>query len=101
MAATPAKLYRGTATTTLTTAYTAPSATTAILTNLIVSNTTSSAATVSIQVDGFYLMKQSPVPPNGMLALDLSQVIPPSSTIKVQASVATAVDVHASGVEVT
>jgi hypothetical protein len=100
MAASPIVLHRGNVTTTRTTGYTAPGGVRAILTNLVISNVTSSYAAIDLWIDGFQFYSGTPVPPNGVIALDMAQVIESGATIEAEASADSALVIHACGVEV-
>ncbi|WJN63036.1 hypothetical protein [Streptomyces phage phiScoe3] len=99
MANTPTCLYRGNTTTSLATVYTVPAKTTAIITNVVIANSGTTAATVLLQLDGFAIVPNTPVPANGIFTLDITQVLAEAKAVKVQAS-STTVAVHVSGVEV-
>ena len=98
---TPKTLFRGAATTTTsTTLYTVPSATTAIVTNIVVTNTGSSAATFTIALDDVSLATAVNVTASDSTVIDLKQVLSAADTIKGGAS-ATTVNFHISGVEIS
>ena len=100
MATTTKVLFRGAATTTLTTTlYTVPSATTAVVTNIIVTNTAATAATFDIALNGTKLADTVAIAADSIFALDLKQVISATQTIQGGAS-ATTVNFHISGVEI-
>ena len=100
MATTSKALFRGAATTTLTTTlYTVPSATTAVVTNIVVANTAASAATFDLSLDGVKLADEVAIAADSIFALDLKQVISATETIQGGAS-ATTVNFHISGVEI-
>jgi hypothetical protein len=100
MATTTKALFRGTATTTLTTTlYTVPSATTAVVTNIIVTNTAATAATFDLSLNGTKLADTVAIAADSIFALDLKQVISATQTIQGGAS-ATTVNFHISGVEI-
>ena len=100
MATTSKALFRGAATTTLTTTlYTVPSATTAVVTNIIVANTAASAATFDLSLNGVKLADSVAIAADSIFALDLKQVISATETIQGGAS-ATTVNFHISGVEI-
>jgi len=99
MATTSKVLARTAAATTSTTVYTVPSATTTIVTNIGVTNTTASAATASILLNDVSLLASVSVDANSTIFVDLKQVLSATQTIKGSAST-TAVNFHISGVEV-
>jgi hypothetical protein len=100
MATTSKALFRGAATTTLTTTlYTVPSATTAVVTNIVVTNTAATAATFDLSLNGVKLADGVAIAADSIFALDLKQVISATQTIQGGAS-ATTVNFHISGVEI-
>ena len=101
MATTSKALFRGAATTTLTTTlYTVPSATTAVVTNIVVTNTAATAATFDLSLNGVKLADTVAIAADTIFALDLKQVINATQTIQGGAS-ATTVNFHISGVEIS
>jgi hypothetical protein len=100
MATVSKALFRGAATTTLTTTlYTVPSATTAVVTNIVVTNTAATAATFDLSLNGVKLADSVAIAADSIFALDLKQVISATETIQGGAS-ATTVNFHISGVEI-
>jgi len=100
MATVSKALFRGAATTTLTTTlYTVPSATTAVVTNIVVANTAATAATFDLSLNGVKLADAVSIAADSIFALDLKQVISATETIQGGAS-ATTVNFHISGVEI-
>lgn len=100
MATTTKALFRGAATTTLTTTlYTVPASTTAIVTNIVITNTASSAATFDLALNGVKLADAVSIAADSLTVIDLKQVISAGQTIQGGAS-ATTVNFHISGVEV-
>ncbi len=93
-------LFRGAAATIPTTLYTTPATTTAIVTNIVVCNPTSSATTASLLLNDIDLVGSVAVPANSSAFFDLKQVLPAGQTVKGLAS-STSVDFHISGVEVS
>jgi hypothetical protein len=83
----------------LATVYTVPTKTKTIVTNIVVTNSGTTAATVLLQIGGYAIVPNTPVPANGIFTLDVTQVIEETNTVKVQAS-STTCAVHVSGVEV-
>ncbi|AKY03331.1 hypothetical protein FDI80_gp21 [Streptomyces phage Aaronocolus] len=101
MANFPTRLFRGVASTTLTSVYTVPADTTTIVTNIVIANTNSSATSVLVKMGAITVVPNTPVPANGIFTLDMSQVMDiAGQAIEVQGS-ASGVGVHISGVEVT
>lgn len=101
MATTTSKaLFRGAATTTLTTTlYTVPAATTAIITNIVVTNTATTAATFDLAFAGVKFADAVAIAADSIAIFDIKQVINASQSIAGGAS-ATTVNFHISGVEV-
>jgi hypothetical protein len=99
MATTTKALFRGAASTSSTTLYTVPSATTAVVTNIVIANPTSSAVTASLLLDNIDLVGSVSVAANSSAFFDLKQVLATTKTIKGSAS-STSVDFHISGVEI-
>lgn len=100
MAVTSKALFRGAATTTLTTTlYTVPASTTAIVTNIVVTNTGSSAYTFDLAFDGVKFAAGTTIAANSIATFDIKQAIAATKTIQGGASNA-AVNFHISGVEV-
>lgn len=100
MATTAKALFRGAATTnTSTTLYTVPSATTTIVTNIVVTNTASSDATFTLALDDVAFATTVTVGGYDSTVLDVKQVLGTGKTIKGGAS-ATTVNLHISGVEI-
>lgn len=100
MATTTKALFRGAATTTLTTTlYTVPSATTAVVTNIVVTNTGASAYTFDLALNGTKLASGTSIAANSIATFDIKQVLVATNTIQGGAS-NTAVNFHISGVEI-
>jgi hypothetical protein len=99
MAATPTLFYRGSAATSSATLYTVPSSTSSVLTDIVVSNTSSDQQYVTITVDGVNLVPNVPVSANAVINFQFKTVL---ATTKIIAGFATSVDVklHLSGVEI-
>jgi hypothetical protein len=99
MATTSRALFRGAATTTLTTTlYTVPAATTTVVTNIVVVNTAATAATFDLALNGTKLADTTAIAADSIVVIDLKQVIAATQTIAGGAS-ATTVNFHISGVE--
>jgi hypothetical protein len=93
-------LSRAAATTSSSTVYTVPSATTALINNLVITNTAGSSATYTISLNDVALASGASVPANDAVILDIRQVLSASETIKTFAS-ATTVNFHISGIEIS
>jgi len=101
MAITSNVLYRGAATTTLTTTlYTVPSATTTVVTEIMVANTASSSATFTIYLNGTIIANTITVGANDTTIIPCKQVLSATQTIQGGAS-ATTVNFSISGVQIS
>jgi len=87
------------ATSTGTTLYTVPSSTTTVVSNIVVSNTASTASTVTVAFDAINILPTVSVAANSVVAFDIKQVLATTKTITGGAST-TAVTIHISGVEI-
>lgn len=97
----PKVLFRGAATTTTTTTlYTVPSATSTVVTNIVVANTGGSAYTFTLSLNGTLLANAVSVAANSITTIDLKQVLAATNTIQGGAS-NTAVTFHISGMEIS
>ncbi len=100
MATTAKALFRGAATTTTsTTLYTVPANTTAIVTNIVVTNTSATAGTFTITLDDVLFAGATAIGGNDSVVIDIKQVLGSGKTIKGGAS-ATTTNFHISGVEI-
>lgn len=99
MATTSKAMARTAAATSSTTLYTVPSATTAIVTDISLSNAATTASTVTIALDGVTLVPTVSVPANSMINIGLKQTLAATKVIAGYAST-TAVSIHISGVEI-
>lgn len=99
MATTSKALFRGAASTSNTTLYTVPSATTAIVTNVVVTNTATSDATFTLKLNGVDLATAAAITASSIATFDIKQVLNATELIEGSAS-ATTVNFHISGVEV-
>ena len=99
MATTTKALVRAAAATSSATLYTVPASTTAVITNIVVTNSAATAATFTITLDGVDLFKTCALAANSTAMFDLKQVL---ATTKIIAGFASAVTVsfHISGVEI-
>ena len=92
-------LARTAAATSSTTLYTVPSATTTVVSNIVICNPTGSAVTASMTINAIDLLGSVSIAANTTAFFDLKQVIPATQIIAGSAS-STAVDFHISGVEI-
>ena len=99
MATVSKALFRGAASTSNTTLYTVPGATTAIVTNIVVTNTAASAATFTLKLDGVDLATGAAIAASSIATFDIKQVLDAADLLEGSAS-ATTVNFHISGVEV-
>jgi hypothetical protein len=100
MANTAKALFRGAATTTTTTTlYTVPASTTAVITSIAVTNTSSTAYTFTLSLDDIAIHTATAIDGNSTIYIDVKQVLAAAKTIKGGAS-NTAVNLHISGMEI-
>ncbi len=99
MATVSKALFRGAASTSSTTLYTVPSATTTVVTNIAVTNTVNGDATFTLLLDDVSIATTVTVGGWDTTVIDLKQVLATTKTIKGLAS-ATTVNFHISGVEI-
>ena len=99
MATTPKLMYRGAAALTDTTLYTVPENTTAIVTDIVVTNTDSTAATFTIKFDTVEVLSDATLAADSTATFELKQVLEAFDVVSGLAS-ATTVKFHISGVEV-
>ena len=100
MATTTKVLARTAAATSSTTLYTVPSATTTVVTNIVICNPTASAVTASMTINAIDILGGVSIAANSSAFFDLKQVIPATQVIAGSAS-STSVDFHISGVEIS
>lgn len=101
MATTSKTLFRGAATTnTATVLYTVPSATTTVITNIIITNTAGSSGTFTLGLGGTNLATTVTVGASDSTVIDLKQVLTATQTITGGAS-ATTINFHIAGVEIS
>jgi hypothetical protein len=93
-------LFRGAAATTTQTLYTVPSATLAVVNNIIIVNTSSSSRTYTMSLNDIKMAEEVNIPANDSVVIDIKQTLNPTQTIKALAS-ATDVMFHISGLEIT
>jgi hypothetical protein len=82
------------------TVYTVPSATTTLITNIVVSNSDTTARTYSIFLNNIGLAVESTVPPRDSVIIDAKQVLVATNTVRLVASNAN-VSFHISGLEIS
>jgi hypothetical protein len=99
MPTTTKALARTAAATSSATLYTVPSATTAVITNIAVTNSATSGATFTLLLDDVDLHTTTAIAANTTVYIDCKQVLAAEKTIKGFAS-ATTIDFHISGVEI-
>ena len=101
MATTSKTLCRGAATTnTATVLYTVPSATTAVITNIVVTNTAGASGTFTLAFAGTNFATNVTVGSNDSTVIDIKQPLTATQTITGGAS-ATTINFHISGVEIS
>jgi hypothetical protein len=93
-------LARTAAATSSTTLYTVPSATTTVVTNIVICNPTTSAVTASMTLNAIDLLGSVSIAANSSAFFDLKQVLDATQVIAGSAS-STSVDFHISGVEIS
>ena len=97
--ATPTLFYRGAAATSSTTLYTVPSLTTSVLTDIVISNTSSDQQYVTITIDSVNIVPTVPVSANQVLNLQFKTVMGATKIVAGYAT-STGVKFHISGVEI-
>jgi hypothetical protein len=93
-------LFRGAATTGLSTLYTTPAATTTLISSIVVTNTAAASATYDLSLGGVVLANDVTVPANDSAILEIKQIIVAGDTITGLASAIT-VSFHMSGLEIS
>ncbi len=100
----PKKLFGGTLTTSAgATRYTVPASTTTVITSIVVCNKTSSAATITLGIDGTSAFAAASVNANETWFLgpeDIRQVLSAGATITGSAGTSSAIDLRISGAEI-
>jgi hypothetical protein len=99
MATTSKLMFRGAASISSTTLYTTPSATTAVITEIIVTNTSGAGQTFTITLDGVAIATSVAISANSLDVIDIKQVLPATKVLAGLAS-ATSVNFTVSGVEI-
>lgn len=92
-------LFRGAADTTVQTLYTVPASTTTVVTDIVVTNTDSSASTFTLELDDVEIAEEIAIDANDSVSLSLKQVLNTTETIKGLAGAIT-VNFHISGMEI-
>jgi hypothetical protein len=103
MATTSKVLFRGAASTSNTTLYTAPTTgTTAVITSILVSNTAAAEGTFTFNIDGVAAFSATTLAANSTAVIDMKQVLPADATPKTisGSASATTINFHISGVEI-
>lgn len=100
MATTVKSLARVAASTSSTTLYTVPSATTAVISNIAVTNTAGTAGTFTLTLNGVALHTTTAIAANTTVYIDLKQALAATQVIAGLAS-ATSINFHISGVEIS
>lgn len=100
MPTTTRALFRGAASTSNTTLYTVPAATTTVVSDIVVTNTAGTSATFTLNLNGVALTSGTTIPANGVTNLSIKQVLAATQTVSGSAS-ATTVNFHISGVEIS
>jgi hypothetical protein len=94
-------LFRGAATTnTATSLYTVPASTTTVVTDILVANTSASAQTFTLALDGVSIGSTVAIGAYDSTSISLKQVLATTKVITGGAS-ATSVTIHISGVEIS
>jgi hypothetical protein len=99
MATTPKVLFRGAASTSSTTLYTVPAATTTIVSNIAVTNTAATSGTFTLTLNAVSIGTTVSVAANSTTFIDLKQVLAATQIIAGLASAVT-INFHISGVEI-
>jgi hypothetical protein len=93
-------LFRGAASTSSATLYTVPSATTTVVTDIVITNTASSSGTYELLLNDVVLAKTVTVGGNDSSIIQVKQPLSTTQTIKGLAS-ATTINFHIGGVEIS
>ena len=99
MATTSKTLFRGAASTSSTTLYTVPAATTTVVTDIVVANTSATAGTFTISLNGTVFANTVTVGGNDSTIIQVKQPLTATQTITGLAS-ATSINFHIGGVEI-
>ncbi len=82
------------------TLYTTPASTNAVVTNIVITNTTAAAISATVKLSSQEVLAGVSVSANGILALDLKQVLDAGELIQGNASAA-GLKIHISGMEIS
>ena len=96
----PKVLYRNAVPTSTTTLYTAPALGSAVVTNIVLSNTSSSPVNVTVNLDTIAIVPNIAIAAGGIYTMDIRQALNANGTLSAIAS-ATGLNIHASGMEIT
>jgi len=99
MATTTKALARGAFTTSNANLYVVPASTTAVITNIAITNTASSSATFNLALNGTSLHTTTTIAANTTVYIDMKQVVTATQGVAGYASAIT-VNYHISGVEI-
>ena len=94
------KIARGSVATTEASVYSTPGSAQAVVTNIVLTNTTGAAITATIKLATVEVLSGVSIAANGVFAFDLRQVLDAAEEIRAVAS-ATGLRLHISGMEVT
>lgn len=100
MATTSKQFFRGAASLTETTLYSVPSSTSAVVTNIIVTNGSADTATITLELNGVPIAVDSEILGNTSIVWDMKQVLEELDIISGSAS-STDIKFHISGVEIS
>ena len=100
MATVTKTLFRGAAATSSATLYTVPASTTTVITNIGVTNTSSSTQSYTLSFNGVIFADTISITAKDTVVIDLKQLVAATNTITGFAS-ATSVNFHISGVEIS
>lgn len=101
MTATPKSLVRASLTGSSATLYTVPAATTTIITNIVLANTSGVAVSVTIALDGVVLVPGSSLAANQIFTADIRQPLAATKVITGFAGTTSVVACHIAGSEIT
>lgn len=94
------KLARGSVALTDTAVYTTPGTGQAVVTNIVLTNTTGTAITATVKLATVDILSGISIAANGVFSFDLRQVLEANNTMSAAAS-AVGLNIHASGMEIT
>lgn len=100
MATTSKQFFRGSASLTETTLYSVPLLASAVVTNLILTNTSADPQTATVELDGVEIVSDIEIPGKSVVTWDMKQVLGELDIITASAS-STAIRIHVSGVEIS